>query len=214
MSELATPWIDAVFPLRGRSLPLDHGYALFAAICRVLPRLHRRPAWGVHPVYGRREQRGRLGLVPGSALKLRLPARDVAEILPLAGASLDVLGHVAIPGPPHLHALAPTARLRSRLVTIKGFGGPPTDFRDAVRRQLARVEGLALDPERIEVTVGRRRVLRVGPHTVVGFAVTLDGLEGDASLALQRSGLGGRRHMGAGVLVPPPQPAAAREELR
>ncbi len=34
-------WIDLAFPLRGETLPLDHGYALFAASSRVVPALHQ-----------------------------------------------------------------------------------------------------------------------------------------------------------------------------
>ena len=55
--------VDVAFPLNGKSLPLDHGYALYGALARVLPVLHAEhrksvdggsaPAsWGVHPVRG------------------------------------------------------------------------------------------------------------------------------------------------------------------
>ena len=46
-------------------------------------------------------------------------------------------------------------------------------------------------------------MLRVKNITIAGHALALFGLSAQASLAVQRHGLGGRRHMGAGVFVPP-----------
>jgi hypothetical protein len=34
------PVIDLAFVLVGRTVPMDHGYALFSALCRVVPALH------------------------------------------------------------------------------------------------------------------------------------------------------------------------------
>nr|WP_281255469.1 type I-MYXAN CRISPR-associated protein Cas6/Cmx6 [Cystobacter ferrugineus] len=45
------------------------------------------------------------------------------------------------------------------------------------------------------------------PEKVVGFAVSVRGLSPASSLRLQTLGLGGRRHLGCGLLLP----TAARE---
>lgn len=193
--------VDLAFPLRGDALPLDHGYPIFAALSRLLPALHEHPGWGIHPVLGCREDR-RLHLVPASRLKLRLPISEIAAVMPLAQATLDVAGaHVSL-GFPQVFPLVPAASIRARFVTISGFQeeGP---FVEALVRQLARLPALAQDPASIEVTLGRRRTCQIHGKHVVGFAVGLTGLLADASLAVQQAGLGGRRHMGAGIFVPP-----------
>ena len=46
------PVIDLAFELRGAEIPLDYGYALFAALSRVVPRLHGDRRVGVHPIRG------------------------------------------------------------------------------------------------------------------------------------------------------------------
>jgi hypothetical protein len=38
-SELVEPFIDLSFPLRGKQLPADHGYALLSAISRYVPQI-------------------------------------------------------------------------------------------------------------------------------------------------------------------------------
>jgi CRISPR-associated protein Cas6 len=195
-------FVDVLFPLKGKSLPLDHGYALFGALSRLLPDLRTRRTWGIHPVFGSRSGPGTLELNERSSLKVRLPAVDIPAVLPLLGAELDVDGHRVVLGPPRIMPLVTAAALHARLVTIKGFHEEPAAFEAALRRQIAALEGLGQPPASVEVAVGSRRVMRAGDHTIVGFAVGLDGLHADASLAIQQKGLGGRRHMGAGLFVP------------
>src|SRR5919112_1257332 len=64
--------IDLAFELRGTAIPLDYGYALFSALCRVVPELHGDRGVGVHPIRGVRRAPGRLTLVPQSRLRLRM----------------------------------------------------------------------------------------------------------------------------------------------
>lgn len=195
------PTVDLAFPLRGDAIPLDHGFPLFGALSRHLPALHQHSTWGVHPVLGQREER-RLHLVPASRLKLRLPLAELAAVMPLAQATLDVAGARVSLGFPQVFPLDPAASIRARFVTIAGFQDE-APFSEALARQLAEVPGLAQDPATIEVTLGRRRTCEIHGKRIVGFAVGLMGLSADASLAVQRHGLGGRRHMGAGIFVPP-----------
>jgi CRISPR-associated protein Cas6 len=215
MANLAPVYVDAALPLRGKSLPLDHGYPLFGALSRVLPVLHERTTWGVHPVRGVRSGVDVLALDKSSLLKLRLPAEELGLILPLAGQPLDVAGHRVTAGVPQIYPLVPAATLRARYVNVKKFfkDEQVEEFRNALRRQIAAIEGLGQDPERVGVEVEKhvrkgkeewvRRVMVIDGQKIVGFAVTLTGLEAAASIAIQRVGLGGRRHMGGGIFVPP-----------
>lgn len=207
MHHHVTSYIDAAFPARGDDIPLDHGYPLLGALSRVVPAVHERPHWGVHPILGERRGPGVLGLTHRSYVKLRIPVADAAWILPLAQQTLELDGARIRLGVPRMFPLVPAPHLKARIVTIKGFHEDPEAFVLALRRQLAHVPGLGQDPERVEVQLGPRRVLRARSHKVVGWAVALTGLEADASLAVQIAGLGGRRHLGAGLFVPPPRRA-------
>jgi CRISPR-associated protein Cas6 len=192
------PIVDVAFPIRGRSVPLDHGYALFGALSRVVPRLHKEPGWGVHPIYGRRAGPGILSLMRQSQVTLRLPAAAIGDVLTLSDRSLDIDGHEVRTGVPRIFALHATPTVRARYVTIKKFNGEPGEFKLAAVRQL---EALGATGSGAQVVVGERRVMKVGAQTIVGFSVELTSLSPDLSLEVQRVGIGGRRHMGAGVFL-------------
>lgn len=72
------PIIDLSFELAGGSIPLDHGYALFAALSRIVPSLHGNLGVGVHPIRGRRTEAGVLALDENSRLRIRLPEERIA----------------------------------------------------------------------------------------------------------------------------------------
>ena len=91
--------------------------------------------------------------------------------------------------------LPPVARLRARLVTIRGFL-LEADFLAAAIRQL---QGLHV---RCETRLGQRRTFRIKDKQVVGFELVVAGLGADDSVKLQEHGLGGRRKMGCGMFVP------------
>jgi CRISPR-associated protein Cas6 len=195
--------VDLAFPIAGEKIPLDHGYLLYAAVSQLIPKLHDEAGWGIHPIFGERESPGLLRLLPRSLLKVRCPASAVGELLPLVGASLLVGGHGLALGAPRLHPLEPSTALRARYVTIKGFHDDAAAFKDAVVRQIVEMPGLGQEPPSVEVSVGPRRVMRVSDQTVVGFPMLLQGLYAEASILIQTRGIGGRRHLGAGIFVPP-----------
>lgn len=192
-------FVDVAFPLIGRDLPIDHGYPLFGAVSRLVQRIHKEPTWGIHPVYGRREEPGRLRLLSSSRLTLRVPSGNIGELLVLSGQTLDVAGSTVAAGIPRVFPLKPLPSLRSRLVTIKKFAEEGIDFLGAVRRQL-RALGVS---EAAAIKVGTRRVVRVSTHIIVGFPVELRDLTEAESVRVQTAGIGGRRHMGAGLFLAP-----------
>lgn len=189
------PHVDLAFRLMGTALPVDHGYALYSAINRLVPALHDARDIGVHPIRGRYTGDGHLHLTPSSRLILRLPDIRISSFLKLAGKMLDVDGHQLRVGVTETRALRPAANLYSRLVTIKGFMEPEA-FLKAAGRQLQEMAVTA------DLRVGERRTLRVKDKQVVGFEVTALGLDAEDSVRLQEVGIGGRRRMGCGVFVP------------
>lgn len=187
--------IELSFRLLGRTIPVDHGYSLYAAISHIVLEIHDARAIGVQPIRGVYAGNGMLQLTPFSHLILRLPDDQIRSYLKLGGKRLDVDGHMLHVGTPTVRALLPVASLRARLVTIKGYLQEET-FLQGVTRQLQslRIAG--------ETLLGERRTLRVKDKQVVGFEVAVTGLTAEESLSIQEIGLGGRRRMGCGMFVP------------
>lgn len=219
--------IDLHFPVLGGRLPADHGYELYAALSRLVPRLHDdgsivriAPIRGVYSGQGTLEVDTRI-----SRLRLRLPPDAIPLMLPLAGKALVLGDHRLRLGVPQLHALLPAPNLIARLVVIKASSPrhDPTDkksrdrvatkrylepaaFLDAVRRELNRRE-IHAEPDLPLLETGpragqpRRHVLRIHGKTIVGFSVLVKGLSAEESIRLQEEGLGGRGKMGCGFFV-------------
>jgi CRISPR-associated protein Cas6 len=205
------PVIDLTFKLVGSTIPIDHGYSLFSAICRIVPGLHGGSAEGgrrvgVHAVRGVQTAPGVLTLTARSRLKLRLASEQVASYIALAGKELDLEGHHLRIGIPQVESLRPAANVAARLVTFR-HALTQSAFEQNVRRELDRLE-IAATPQLVPSTrpkwLGQpiRRVLRVKDRKVVGYALRVTGLTAEESLRLQEVGLGGRRRMGCGMFVP------------
>jgi CRISPR-associated protein Cas6 len=193
--------IDAVFTVTGQTLALDHAYALFSALTRLIPDFRERKSWSLHSIPGRQTGPGLMSLSGLSKLTIRAPAQDIPLLMPLVAQELDIQGHLIRVGVPRIVPLDPAEALWARIVTIKGFI-EPAEFKSALMRQVSKLEKLDQDPERLAIEVTKRRVIRVKEKNIVGFEVSIGALEPSASLVLQQSGLGGRHHMGAGIFVP------------
>lgn len=197
------PIIDLSFVLVGTTIPLDHGYALFSAICRVVRSLHGDKRIGVHPIRGMRTAPGVLSLADYSSLRLRLPSEEIAPYIALAGHELDLEGYRFRVGIPRVESLIPAPNLASRLVTFRGSLAPER-FEAHAREELSRL-GIKAEPSLVPSEQPKwrgqpiRRVLRIKDKRVVGFAMRVGGLTAEESIHLQEEGLGGRRRMGCGV---------------
>ena len=189
------PSIDLAFRLTGANIPVDHGYALYAALSRILPDVHTAKAVGVQPIRGLYNGNGTLHLTDFSRLILRLPDEQIQAYLKLAGKRLAVDEHLLSVGVPEVRTLRPVVRLRARLVTIKGFL-KEEEFLAAVHRQLQQLDING------QAHLGARRTFRIKDKQVVGFEMGVTQLTAEESLTLQENGLGGRRKMGCGMFVP------------
>ncbi len=200
--------IDIRWPIHtARRIPLQHQYPLLSAIARVVPSIHQQNSLGIHPIRGAREVPGYLEMTGDSALTLRAPVDRIPDLLALSGKKLDIGGFGIRLGVPQMLALHPGRRLRSFLVTIKGYQEQEL-FGDGVRRQL---QAAAVSPS-VVVTVGPRRIIRIKAATIVGYEVYLDGLAPSESLLVQQHGIGGRRHMGCGLFNADRRAESASEE--
>lgn len=207
--------VDLAFGLQSGTVevPRDHGYALYAALSRTLPVLHEARWLAVHPLGGTPTDDNRLRVHPAAGLRLRVPTDHIATVLGLTGQTLDVAGTPLPLGAPTVHALVPAASLDARLVVVKLTDVPTRDHPTLARRSLdrpameARVQAeLARQLERLGIgataTLAGHGRMTVAGKQIVGFTVRVQGLDADASLALQAAGLGGKRRMGCGVFRP------------
>jgi CRISPR-associated protein Cas6 len=197
--------VDLAFRVQGvKPIPADHGYALYAAISRVLEStVHSDNGIGIHPIAGRLVGDRQLLLMPWSTLSLRVEDGQIGELLKLAGKSLTLDGCQVIVGVPEVRPLVPATAIRSRLVVIKvahtGADALTAEaFAKAARKQM---DELGIGAEAV-LTVGKRRTLGMKQKEIVGYEVLVEGLTAAESIMLQERGLGGKRHMGCGVFVP------------
>ena len=201
MSEQA-PYVQLSFPLRGRTLPADHGYGLYSALAHACPQLHQAPDWSLQTVAGMPDRRGQILLTRQSRLRLRLPGDRVPTAYALAGKRLEVGKHAIRLEIPRVSLLQPAQQLQSRLTVIKGYETPEAFLGAAERqfRQLGASGKLAL--ARNAAGEPMRKTVKVKRFTVVGFGLEAHELDDDSALVLQRHGLGGKRNMGCGVFAP------------
>ncbi|MDZ7262078.1 MAG: type I-MYXAN CRISPR-associated protein Cas6/Cmx6, partial [candidate division KSB1 bacterium] len=171
--------------------PVDHGFALYGSLSRVLPVIHEDREVGLKLVRGRYVGNGLLDISPNSELVLRLPGSKVGQYLGLAGKNLEVAGHILRVGVPQTRALVPAVALYSPLVTTKN-GHDPARFEKEIKNQMARMKLKG------RLHIGRRRTFQVHGKQVVGFEVLVTELTAPESILLQEQGLGGRRKMGCG----------------
>lgn len=208
--------VDLVFALSGTTIPQDHGYAVYAAVSRIVAGIHSATNVGIFPIAAISGGERLLNLTRRSTLRVRAPAPRIPEILLLAGKTLDLDGHHVRVGVPHVALLVPAPLLASPLVTIKlaqannddGFVTPDA-FLAAAKKKLEE-RGIRGEIQLRTITSGpragqaRRRVIRIKSQTHVGYAIVVGGLTPDESIHLQENGLGGRRLMGCGLFLPTP----------
>ncbi len=197
--------VDLCFPIYGKEIPVDHGYALFSAVAKLVesperPLLHGNEEIGIHPIRGRYQGNGRLAVCDFSRLAIRLAADAIHDFLPLAGKAVNIGGHPLRFRIPQPHTLKPSAVLYAHLVTTKNRH-IEARFDEEIARQLATLN-IKAKPRR-----GQRKTLRIKDKTVVAYGLVVSELDAEESIRLQETGLGGRRRLGCGIFVPMEQPA-------
>jgi CRISPR-associated protein Cas6 len=185
------PKVDLCFRIKGNTIPVDHGFALYSAISKQLPQIHQDREIGFKLIRGRYIGEGLLSISPDSSLVLRLPINRVGQYIGLAGKKLEILGHGLQVGVPHTRALIPAVALFSPLVTTRN-GQEQWRFEKEINSQMARLD-LKARPH-----IGRRRTFQVHGKQVVGYEILVSELTAPESILLQEEGLGGRRKMCCG----------------
>ena len=183
--------LDLGFKVTGTELPVDHGFALYGALSRVLPFFHEEGDLGLKFIRGRYVGGGMIDISPRSELVLRVPAYRIEAFLDFAGKSLDVHGHSLSVGAPITRCLVPAAVLHSPLVTTRN-GNDRVRFEAELNHQMEQM-GV-----RGKLSIARRRTFTIHGKQVVGYEALISELTAEESISVQCQGLGGRRKMGCG----------------
>jgi len=201
-------YCDISFPIRGVTLPRDHGYMLYGALSRVIPEIHSARWIAVHGIGGRRLDPETLVLQRGSSLRLRIPIDKIKDVLPLVGQIIDLAGRQLLIGAPSVLPLQPAAALDARLVVIRltdgvktaGGGFSPSEFEARFTAEAARqLDELGVTGA---VSIHGRAAITVAGRRIIGCAIRVRSLRPEHSMVLQIHGIGGKRVMGCGIFRP------------
>ena len=217
------PIIELQYPVLGNEIPADHGYVLYSALSRLVPKIHDdKFPLHISSIRGSYQGNRTLRLENGhSWLRIRMASDELPTLLPLAGKRIELDGHMIRLGVPRVFGLTPT-NLTARIVVIKASSPKvdpgdkksrdrqetkryqePAAFLDGVRHEMKR-KGILADADLPLHEDGprsgqpRRHVLRIRSRIIVGFSVIVQGLTAEESVKLQEEGLGGRGKMGCG----------------
>lgn len=187
---------DIQFELRGVRVPLDHGYALFRALERLLPWLadDALVGAGIHPIHGADSGAGELILNHRTKLVLRLPAERLIDALAIKGETLDVSGNTLLIGAGKVKALPRHTPLYAHRVTT-GSVEEAGFTRDIMR---------LLDELGIETRFicGKRQTISTDGGIVAGYSLMLHGLPIEHAIRVQQVGIGNYRKLGCGIFIP------------
>jgi CRISPR-associated protein Cas6 len=208
-------FLEIQFAIGGttKTLPADHGYALYSAVKQVLQQAEEPqdiPAdVKLCSVPGVPDRDGKIYLHRRSRVRLRCPADQVQTWYRLLqNQELNIRGHKIRLTQPRLTLPETSEALKSRMVTFKleAIDHPelPRYFLESCQKGLERLEikGQSTFIPSDDNGNLARRTLRVKEKKIVGYSVVVEGLSEADSLKLQWHGLGGRQHFGCGWFYP------------
>jgi CRISPR-associated protein Cas6 len=194
--------VDLAFDLRCRCLPIDHAYALFQNLSRVLPWISE-PGVGVHPIHVADSGNGwmrpdrpgdLLHLSRRTKLILRLPRARVPDAVILTGRMLDIDGYPLGVEQAVVRSLTPISAIFSRYVV--SHGDDEGRFLAAAADQL---RGLGVAPKKM--LCGRETQIGIPNGEMRARSLLVADLAPQESMALQLRGLGPGRELGCGLFI-------------
>ncbi|RMD72499.1 MAG: type I-MYXAN CRISPR-associated protein Cas6/Cmx6 [Cyanobacteria bacterium J149] len=207
-------FIEIQFLLRGKTLPADHGYALYSSI-KSLNLEELKTADNnfnqtilISSISGVPNKKGVIYLNQESRFRLRCPAEQATKWYRyLQNQVLDIRGHLVRLIKPQLTIPQPSKILKSRLVTFKledwNSNSAPTYFLQSCQKALSDLEikGKPFIDSNEEGNLALR-ALKIKGKNCLGYGVIVEDLNDDDSIKLQCYGLGGRKHFGCGWFYP------------
>ncbi|ELR97557.1 type I-MYXAN CRISPR-associated protein Cas6/Cmx6 [Gloeocapsa sp. PCC 73106] len=209
-------FLEIQFSLRGKTLPADHGYALYATVKKLLqqhqPDLledQNLPAeWLLSSIPGIPDFNGIIYLNQRSRFRLRCPGDSAPQLYRLLqNQVLDIRGHLVRLIQPRLTLPETSETLKARLVVFHleqwKSQEAPQYFLESCQKALAdqEIRGKAFIDSNHQGDLALRGI-KIAGKNVLGYGVVIEGLNPEDSLKLQGSGLGGRKHFGCGWFYP------------
>ncbi|MCG9890799.1 MAG: type I-MYXAN CRISPR-associated protein Cas6/Cmx6 [Thermosynechococcaceae cyanobacterium MS004] len=209
-------FLEIQFALGGttKTLPADHGYALYSAVKHILQKAEVEPQdipaeVKLCSVSGVPNREGKIYLHQRSRFRLRCPAEQVQTWYRLLqNQELNIRGHKIRLTRPRLTLPRSSEILKARMVTFKleSVDHPelPHYFLESCKKGIERLEikgSATFIPSNDDGSLARR-TLRVREKKIIGYSVVVEGLSEEDSLKLQWHGLGGRQHFGCGWFYP------------
>lgn len=197
--------IDVLFALQGRTLPIDHGYALQQAVFAHAPWLHEEPQAGIHRIHVAGSQNGwrrpdgdqPLMLSRRTKLSIRIPkSRLDALTQALEQQTLDIAGHALTIGAGKVRLLSRETTLFTRYL-VSDQDLDETAFLAWIADQL-QGHGISIR----KALCGKPAVLFHPDGAIATRSLLLADLTQDESLTLQQIGLGAHRTLGCGLFIP------------
>lgn len=198
--------VDISYLLTGKTLPIDHAYALSVAVMEALPWFKDEPDAGVHLIHVAASSNGWerpedpdsgvLHLSRRTRMTLRIPRHRVEEAEKLTGQTLNI-GEVSVQvGKSSLKSLSTLPTLFSRHV-VTGKDQEESEFMDEIYREF-----MKLGIKARKILCGKSHQLYSPEGVVYTRSVMVADLEPEQSVLLQEKGLGTHRKMGCGLFLP------------
>jgi CRISPR-associated protein Cas6 len=206
--------LEIQFSLRGRTLPSDHGFALYSAIKNIVQssetELQLADNILLCSISGINDRDGLIYLNKYSRFRIRCPANDAqAWYGLLQNQVLDIRGHLIRLIQPRLTLIQSSETLKARLVTFKfnidrwHHQEMPVYFLESCQKALANLDinGQVFIDSNTEGNLAQRAI-KIHHKNCLGYGVVVEGLNEEDSIKLQCIGLGGRKHFGCGWFYP------------
>jgi CRISPR-associated protein Cas6 len=198
--------VDVAFKVTCPTIPLDHAYALSAALLERLPWLQDETHAGVHLIHGAASGNGwyrpenvaneLLHLSKRTRLRLRVPKKRLQDTQALTGETLDIEGHPLVIGKSDLFMLSSLPTLFSRYVVAREEQDETAFLEEAATR----LQELNIPCRKM--LGGITHTLRFPDGPVFTRSLMVADLEPEQSLRLQQVGLGSGRTRGCGIFLP------------
>ena len=184
--------IDIVFDLDAAQVPRDYPFELWSEIVKSLVWLKEEKNVGILPLRGS-VSGDNLLLSKRTKLILRIPSDRAGQAARLTGQKLKIGSNILLVGAGKERALHTATTVHSTLV----------------ESSLGEVEFLADMKNKLQelniscnLICDKYRKISSGKQTITGYGLVLHDLKPQASLLIQRTGLGGARQYGCGIFVP------------
>ncbi|MDQ1362443.1 MAG: hypothetical protein QG652_303 [Pseudomonadota bacterium] len=199
--------VDVSFQIDCKQIALDHAHDLSQALLEHLPWLLQEKEAGVHLIHGASSGNG--WVRPGDAdtsgfiylsrrsrMQLRLPRERLAEVEVLRGKTLDVGGCRVLVGGYQIKPLSALGALFSRYVLVE----PGEDEDRFMQRVIAEMNVLGIRAKKMLCGMGHTFTTPQGRQPTLSIMVA--DFDPEASVTLQRRGVGRGREMGFGLFIP------------